>query len=51
LPLVENHAGHAIETFGTSLFHVALTSRSYRLTVAWAACLQRFTIPPWPRYR
>jgi len=45
--LVDNHTGHAIHTFGcVSLFQVALTSRSYQPTVAWAACLQRFTIPP-----
>jgi YVTN family beta-propeller protein len=45
--LVDNHTGHAIHTVGcVSLFQVALTSRSYQPAVAWAACLQRFTIPP-----
>lgn len=44
--LVDNHTGHAIHIFGClSLFQVALTSGSYRPPVAWAACLQRFTIP------
>lgn len=44
--LVENHTGHAIHTFGClSLFQVALASGSYLPTVAWASCLQRFTIP------
>ncbi len=44
--LVDNHTGHAIHTFGClSLFQVLLNSRTYRPTVAWAACLQRFTIP------
>jgi hypothetical protein len=44
--LIDNHSGHAVHTFGClSLFQVALTSGSYRPTVAWPACLQRFTIP------
>jgi hypothetical protein len=30
---------------GLTLFQVMLTSRTYRPTVAWAACLQYFTIP------
>jgi hypothetical protein len=44
--VVDNDTGHAIRTFGClSLFQVALISGSYRPTVAWAACRQRFTIP------
>jgi hypothetical protein len=44
--LIENNTGHAIHVFGClSLFQVLLTSSTYRPTVAWAACLQRFTIP------
>jgi hypothetical protein len=44
--VLDNDTGHAIRTFGClSMFQVALISGSYRQTVAWAACLQRFTIP------
>jgi hypothetical protein len=44
--LVDNNTGHAIHVSGClSLFQVLLTSSRYRPGVAWAACLQRFTIP------
>jgi hypothetical protein len=44
--LVSNSSGHAIRVFGClNLFQVLLTSSTYRPAAAWAACLQRFTIP------
>jgi hypothetical protein len=44
--LVDNTTGQAIHVSGClSLFQVLLTSSTYRPAVAWAACLQRFTIP------
>jgi hypothetical protein len=44
--LVDNTTGHAIHVSGClSLFQVRLTSSTYRPAVAWAACLQPFTIP------
>lgn len=43
--LVDNTTGHAIHVFGcVSLFQVLLTSSTYRPTVGWFTCLQRFTI-------
>jgi hypothetical protein len=44
--VVENNTGHAIRVSGcVNLFQVLLTSSTYRPTVAWFTCLQRFTIP------
>lgn len=44
--LLDNSTGHAIHVPGChSLFQVALTSSTYRPTVAWSTCLQRLTIP------
>jgi hypothetical protein len=44
--LVDNSTGHAIHVSGClNLFQVLLTSSTYRPAVAWAACLQQFTIP------
>jgi hypothetical protein len=44
--LVDNTTGHAIQVPGcVKLFQVLLTSSTYRPTVGWFTCLQRFTIP------
>ena len=44
--LVDNDTGHAVHVTGClALFQVVLTSSTYRPAVAWAACLQQFTIP------
>ena len=44
--LVSNSSGHVMHVFGClNLFQVLLTSSIYRPAAAWAACLQRFTIP------
>jgi len=44
--VVDNNTGHAIHVPGClTLFQVALTSNTYRPTVDWLLCLQRFTIP------
>jgi len=51
--LVDNDTGHAVHVAGClALFQVVLTSSTYRPAVAWATCLQQFTIPPGQtRYR
>jgi hypothetical protein len=44
--LVDNTTGRLIQVSGyVNLFQVLLTSNTYRPTVAWFTCLQRFTIP------
>jgi hypothetical protein len=44
--LVDNTTGHAIDVSGCgNLFQVLLTNSTYRPTVRWLTCLQRFTIP------
>lgn len=44
--VVENNTGRVVHAWGCgTLFQVALTSPSYRPTVAWNTCLHRFTIP------
>ncbi|MGH3203834.1 MAG: hypothetical protein ACRDP5_17545 [Streptosporangiaceae bacterium] len=51
--LVDNNTGHTVHAAGClALFQVVLTSGTYRPVVAWATCLQQFTIPPGQtRYR
>jgi hypothetical protein len=44
--LVNNNTGHAVHVAGClALFQVVLASGTYRPAVAWATCLQQFTIP------
>jgi hypothetical protein len=44
--IVQNDTGRPVHSAGCgTLFQVALTSRTYRPTVAWLTCLQFFTIP------
>jgi hypothetical protein len=44
--VVDNNTGHAVHVPGcVALFEVILTSSTYRPAVAWATCLQQFTIP------
>lgn len=44
--VVENNTGRAVHVAGCgTLFQVALTSKSYRPTVAWTTCVQTITIP------